>query len=308
MRESPGIATDLHGHTFFSDATASPEEYVAARAACGLQLIAISDHDLGAGIRRGARAAAAAGLRLLPAMETTAFVGFGTSDAEQFHILAYFPACYLEEGRLEQTFLYQRGLRVQERFRAFMLDWLFSLHEDDRLAIDPFGALAAEPAATFPGLQLLVQRVNSRRPQVFRHFIRCHVRFWTEDRELFGWSPEELIDAIRADGAVDIVAHAARYRDQDRLARVLLGASGVEVYTSRHRPEWAARFRAFAETHDKLWTASTDDHQRAAYTPPPAFTPAWVVERLLDEPLPREWLTGEPAASAAATTVIAPAS
>lgn len=280
------VATDLHGHTHYSDATATPEEYVAARAGAGLSVIAISDHDVLAGVRRGAAAASAHGLRLLPAMETTSFVGFGKKDAEQFHILAYFPSSYLQDGRLERTFLYQRGLRVQVRFRDFILNWLHALHEDDRRAIDPDGALSATPPSRFPGLQQIILRIMELRPQVFRHFIRSHVRFWTEDRELFGWSPEELIDAIRGDGGIDIVAHAARYRDKERLARVLLGASGVEVYTSRHRPEWAARFRAFAEQHGKLWTASTDDHQRGAYEPPPCRTPAWVIERLLGEPLP----------------------
>ena len=149
------------------------------------------------------------------------------------------------------------------------------------------------PPARFPGLQQLILRITEKRPQVFRHFIRCHVRFWTEDRELFGWSPEDLIDAIRGDGGIDIVAHAARYRDKERLARVLLGASGVEVYTSRHRPDWAARFRAFAEQHGKLWTASTDDHQRGAYAPPPCRTPAWVMERLLGEALPAACLRAD---------------
>jgi hypothetical protein len=71
-----------------------------------------------------------------------------------------------------------------------------------------------------------------------------------------------------------------------RRARVLLGASGVEVYTSRHRPDWSARFRELAERHGKLWTASVDDHGKGAYTPPPCGTPPWVVERLIDEPLP----------------------
>jgi hypothetical protein len=75
------------------------------------------------------------------------------------------------------------------------------------------------------------------------------------------------------------------------------------VYTSRHRPEWAARFRAFAEQHGKLWTASTDDHGKAAYAPPPCGTPRWVVERLLDAPLPPELLVAAPPlpASAAAS-------
>lgn len=297
------VGTDLHGHTFFSDATTSPEDFVATRANAGLQVIAISDHDVLAGVRRGARAATAHGVRLLPAMETTSFVGFGTKEAEQFHILAYFPSSYLQDGRLERTYLYQRGLRVQVRFRDFILDWLQRLRPEDRAGIDPDGSLVATPPSSFPGLQQIILRIAKQRPQAFQHFIRSHVRFWTSDRELFGWSPEELIDAIRADGAIDIVAHAARYRDKDRLARVLLGASGVEVYTSRHRPDWAARFRAFAEAHGKLWTASTDDHQRGPYAPPPCRTPLWVVERLLGEALPAAHHSAEelPAANAAAS-------
>ena len=136
------------------------------------------------------------------------------------------------------------------------------------------------------GLITLIDRILTRRRALYQPFIGHHVRFWAEDRDLFGWSPEELCDAIRADGAIDVVAHPARYRDKDRLARVLLGASGVEVYTSRHRPEWAARFRAFAEANDKLWTASTDDHQVKPYEPPPCGTPRATAERLFGGPLP----------------------
>lgn len=287
------VATDLHGHTFFSDATASPEEFVATRADAGLSVVSISDHDMLAGVRRGAQVAASRGVCLLPAMETTSFVGFGTQDAEQFHVLAYFPLRFLDEGRLEQTFLYRRGLRVQARFAEFIREWLHGLHAEDREALDPDGTLDTTPPSSFPGLQQIILQIAKQRPQVFRHFIRRHVHFWTDDRELFGWSPEDLIDAIRADGAIDIVAHAARYRDKERLARVLLGASGVEVYTSRHRPDWAARFLAFAEQHGKLWTASTDDHQRGEYTPPESRTPAWVMERLLGQPLPASFLHDE---------------
>ena len=86
-----------------------------------------------------------------------------------------------------------------------------------------------------------------------------------------------------------MVAHPARYRDKERLARVLLGATGVEVYTSRHRAEWAARFRAFAEQYGKLWTASTDDHQKGAYAPPPHGMPLSHVERLPGLDLHAAW-------------------
>jgi len=284
------VATDLHGHTYYSDGTQSPEAFVATRLAGGVRVLSVSDHDLLAAVAPAAAAAAAHGALLIPALEATAFVGLGSAAAEQFHILGYYPPRRLLDGSLERSFFYQRGLRVQATWRQFTLDWLAGLLPADREALDPDGELARLPAAEFPALQrvltLIVTRLDAQRPQVFRHFIRSHVRFWTEHPELFGWSPEELIDALRADGAVDVVAHPARYRDQERLARVLLGASGVEVYTSRHRPEWAARFRAFAEQHGKLWTASADDHGKAAYVPPPCGTPRWVVERLLDAPLP----------------------
>jgi hypothetical protein len=290
------IAADLHAHSYFSDGVASPDEVVWARAQAGLSLIALSDHDILAGVPQAAAAAQRAGLCLLPAMEATAFFHFGQSNAEQVHILAYFPPAMLADGRLGQTFLYRRGLRVQSGWRDFICAWLDELQPDDRRAInqvaagdsdETLGPLRARSPALFPGLQTMIRRICARRPQLFRHFIRSHVRFWEEDRALFGWSPEELIDAIRADGAVDIVAHPARYRDKERLARVLLGASGVEAYTSRHRPEWAAQFRRFAESHGKLWTASTDDHQKpdAAYQPPPCPLPAATVERLLGQPL-----------------------
>jgi hypothetical protein len=285
MPLSDYVATDLHGHSRFSDGTAEPEELVAARAGRGVRVLALSDHDVLAGVEAAARAAARAGVLLIPAMEATSFVGFGTPEAEQFHVLCYFPPRMLRECSLFHTALYRRGLRVQAAFRAFILGWLDELHAEDRAALDPDGSLAREPAERFPGLQRLIDRVVARRPQVFKHFIRSHVRFWQDDRELFGWSPEDLIDCIRADGGVDIVAHPARYRDKERLSRVLLGASGVEVYTSRHRPEWSARFRAFAEQHGKLWTASTDDHQKQPYQPPPCGTPLRTVERLIDEPL-----------------------
>lgn len=278
------VATDLHGHTHFSDGTAAPEALVAARHAAGVRVTAITDHDQFTAVERGAQAAAARGMLLVPAMEATSFVGFGTREAEQFHVLAYFPCEFLRRGRLEQTALYRRGVLVRERWRAFVLNWLDLIHPEDRDALDPHGELAAHPAEVFPGLQQIIDRIVVRHPAIFRHFIRSHVHFWTDDRELFGWTPEDLIDTIRADGGIDVVAHPARYRDKERLARVLLGASGVEVYTSRHRPEWAARFRSFAEQYGKLWTASTDDHQKGPYAPPPHGTPLHVVAQLTGLP------------------------
>lgn len=283
------VATDLHGHTLFSDARATPGEYVQFRHNLGMKVIAVSDHDLFAAVESAATVSEALGMILVPAAEVTSVLHFGTDQAEQVHILAYFPPETALDGRLQKSVLYQRGLRVQAAWKSFVLSWLEDLPQEDRQALNARG-LAAMPAGQFPALQSMIDLVAYRRPTVYEAFRRHHVRFWHEDRGLFGWTPEELIDTIRADGALDIVAHPVRYHDKARLEQILAYASGVEVYTSRHAEKVAARFRAYAEAKDKYWTASSDDHQRGGYIRPPSGTPARTVERILGRAVPPEWL------------------
>jgi len=274
------VESDLHGHTFFSDGRSSPEEYVEHRRQLAFRAIAVSDHDVLAAVPRAAAAAAAARLLFLPAVEVTSFLHFGTDAAEQFHVLAYFPPGFAVPPRLRATALYRRGLRVQERWRAFALTWLDGLGAEDREAVDPDGALARLPAAEFPALQSMFLLLLERRPPLYVAFQKHHRRFW-DDPELFGWEPEEAIAQIRADGATDIVAHPARYRDVARTEAVLRAASGLEVYTSRHRPEVAERYREFARANRKLWTASTDDHRNATFVRPASGTPVTTLEHLV---------------------------
>ena len=281
------VPTDLHGHTLFSDGRATPEEYVELRRAHGFQLIAVSDHDVLAAVPRAAAAAGRAGLPLLPAVEVTAFFHFGTERAEQVHVLAYYPPHLVAPPLLRRTALWQRGLRVQATWREFTLAWIAALGADDRVALGE-ADLAALPAADFPALQSMIDRITRRRPELYDAFRRHHVRFWEEDRELFGWEPEAVLDLIRSDGATDIVAHPGRYQDKERTLALCARASGVEAYTSRHRGEVAKTWRDFAEERGLLWTASTDDHQNAPYVRPPCGTPVATVEKLVGHALPIE--------------------
>ncbi|MCK6549466.1 hypothetical protein L6R52_26740 [Myxococcota bacterium] len=275
------VATDLHGHTLFSDGRTTPGAFVRTRARAGLELVAISDHDHFAASRAGLAATEGTGMTFLPAAECTSFLHFGTDEAEQLHVLAYFPPSHFDGDRLERTRLYQRGLRVQVCWKAFVLDWLATLDEPARLAIGGRRALATIPAPEFPALQSMIDHILATRPDLSDGFRRHHVRFWHEHAELFAWRPEELIDEIRGDGGVDVVAHAIRYKDKARLDQVLDYATAIEVYTSRHNEKVAARFLAIAEAKNKLWTASTDDHQHGPYARPPFGTPRATIARLL---------------------------
>jgi hypothetical protein len=274
------VATDLHGHSLFSDGQASPEAYVDVRAAAGLEVIALADHDTFAGVPRADLEARSRGMVLVPAMEVTSHVHFGTEDAEQIHILAYFPPSMLADGTLERTVLARRAAQLHQRWRDHVLAWVDALPAWEREALDP-DSLRALTGTAFPALQSMIDLVQTRNRLLSPLFHVHHRRFW-DDSVLFGWSPEQAIEQIRADGALDVVAHPGRVRDKARMDRVLDYAAGIEVYTSRHRDNIAAEFRARAEATGKHWTASTDDHQRAVYAPPPHGTPRATVERIAD--------------------------
>jgi histidinol phosphatase-like PHP family hydrolase len=277
------VSTDLHGHTYYSDGRATPEEYVEFRRALGMKAIAIADHDVLAGARQGAVAAERAGITFIPALEVTAHLHYGQSGEEQFHVLAYYPQDVLAGMQLESKRLYQRGLLVQTRWKELVLEWMSKLPAEDREALDPEGELEKLAPPLFPALQSMILRVVERRRPLFEAFRDQHVLFWSSEgpnKDLFGWTPEEAIDAIRHDGAVDVIAHPARYRDKGRTLMVIDHAQGLEVYTSRHKAEVAAYFREIAESKRKYWTSSSDDHQNARYIRPPCGTPVQTLERI----------------------------
>lgn len=276
------VSTDLHGHTLHSDGRATPEEYVEFRRALGMKAIAIADHDVLAGVRGGAAAAAAAGMLFLPALEVTAHLSYAQSGEEQFHILAYYPHDVLQGFQLEFKLLYRRGMMVQERWKELVLSWLDAQSGEDREKLG-YAELVNLQAARFPALQSMIHRIVERQRTLFDSFRIHHVSFWSSagpNQDLFGWSALEAIEAIRADGAVDVIAHPTRYRDKDLTMKVIDEARGIEVYTSRHKAEVAATFREIAESKRKYWTSSSDDHQNAHYIRPPCGTPLRTLERI----------------------------
>jgi len=263
-----------------------------------MKAIAIADHDVLAGVRAGAIAAERAGMLFIPALEVTAHLHFGQSGEEQFHVLAYYPHDVLEGFQLENKQLYRRGLLVQQRWKQFVLEWMAALPKEDREALDPGGELEKLPPPLFPALQSTILRIvgratphsprdpsisEARRDELFESFRVRHIAFWSSEgpnKDLFGWTPEECMEAIRGDGAVDVVAHPTRYRDKDRTLKALEEARGIEVYTSRHKAEIAAYYRELAESKKKYWTSSSDDHQNARYIKPPCGTPLRTLERI----------------------------
>lgn len=76
---------DLQSHSRHSDGALPPAEVVAAAAAAGVELLALSDHDTVDGVPEARAAAAELGIRLVPATEISAL----DEDGIDHHVLGY---------------------------------------------------------------------------------------------------------------------------------------------------------------------------------------------------------------------------
>jgi 3',5'-nucleoside bisphosphate phosphatase len=76
---------DLQSHSTCSDGALPPAGVVAAAAAAGVELLALSDHDTVDGVDEALEAAAAHGLGVVPAAELSAIDG----EREDLHVLGY---------------------------------------------------------------------------------------------------------------------------------------------------------------------------------------------------------------------------
>ncbi|HTU28934.1 MAG TPA: PHP domain-containing protein [Solirubrobacteraceae bacterium] len=76
---------DLQSHSVHSDGALAPADVVAAAAAAGVELLALSDHDTSAGVLEARDAARAAGIGLVDATEITTM----HNGQQDLHILGY---------------------------------------------------------------------------------------------------------------------------------------------------------------------------------------------------------------------------
>ncbi|HEX8347885.1 MAG TPA: PHP domain-containing protein, partial [Actinoplanes sp.] len=115
---------DLHTHSTASDGTLTPAELVAAGAAAGLDVMAITDHDTTGGWA-AAVAARPAGLSLVRGAELSCR-WHGADPAVPLHLLAYLfdpeePRLSAELARV-RTDRERRGERIVELLRADGVD------------------------------------------------------------------------------------------------------------------------------------------------------------------------------------------
>ncbi len=246
---------DLHAHSNVSDGTQSPAELVAAAAAAGVDVLALTDHDSTNGWDEALGAARSLGVGLLPGMEVSCKTARGIS----VHLLSYLhdPAdpALLEEITKAKDARLTRAERMVERLAEdYPLNW-----EDVSAHVAP-GATVGRPHIADA---LVAAGIVSDRNEAFASILTSHSRYFVSH---YAPDPVLAVELVRAAGGVPVFAHpmaSARgrvvapdiYHDM-----IDAGLLGLEVDHRDNPPESRIWLRELAADQGLLVTGSSDYH------------------------------------------------
>lgn len=254
----PALA-DFHTHTLRSDGILTPAELVAAAAATGLRLLAITDHDTLAGVRElRASGDTPAGLEVLPGIEINTVVLDRDHVLEgEVHILGI--GVDPDDEALENALARQRDAR-RIRFEK-MAGKLRDLGMPIEAALEALPATTDEDALGRPRVAralIAAGHAVSVEDAFNRHLSRGRAAYVPRE----GLGPREAIGAIRAAGGLASLAHYSEAPDHLGFLRELIdmGLNGLEVHYRAFDPDTVRTMRRIATDHRLAWTGGTDYH------------------------------------------------
>jgi predicted metal-dependent phosphoesterase TrpH len=274
---------DLHTHSTASDGTDSPTQLVAAAAAAGLDVVAITDHDSTAGWDE-AFAARPTGLTIVPGVEFSCVHEAADGRRISLHLLAYLvdrndPAIRAEWARLRESRMI-RGRAMVDKLVAggYPITW------------PQVRDLAAGGSVGRPhiGRALVAAGVVPDVDTAFRDLLSSRQPYYVRkvDTDVF-----DAIRLVRAAGGLPVFAHPiARRRgpvvsDETVALMAAAGLVGIEVDHPDHDSDDRAHAAQLAAALDLIPTGSSDYHGAnkttvigARLTDPQAY------QRLLDRP------------------------
>jgi predicted metal-dependent phosphoesterase TrpH len=289
---TPQSPVDLHLHSTASDGTLAPAALVAHVAACGVKLMALTDHDTVTGIDAAAAAAPGHGIALVAGVEISA-----EWRGRTIHVLglAIDPRNPVLERGLEsqQRVRDARALRIAEKLDAAGApgsDALAAIRAEGSLPTRTHFARALVAAGTAKDLRAAFDRWLGRgKPG--------HVKGeWAALAEATAW--------IVAAGGKAVIAHPMRYALSAGARRELCadfaaaGGRGVEVVTGGGSPSDREQAIALAVRCRLEGSVGSDFHDPAMPWNPPgrlAKLPGSVRPVWSDPPFPAFETDGLPA-------------
>ncbi len=245
---------DLHSHSYYSDGTLSPAELVLRAHAAGVDVLALTDHDVTDGIGEARAAAQTIGLALVPGVEIS--VTWGTKTV---HIvgLGIDPTNAQLQAGLARLRVF-RAWRAEEIGRRLAAKGIGEAYEGARALAR--GSLISR---THFAQHLVAAGHAADVRQVFKKFLVSgkpgHVPGqWAALSDAVAW--------ICAAGGQAVIAHPARYKlSATHLQRLLgefkdSGGEAIEVVCGSHSRDDYLRFASLAARYGLLASSGSDYH------------------------------------------------
>ncbi len=256
-------AFDLQSHSTCSDGNLEPAAVVAAAAAAGVKLLALTDHDTVEGVAAALAAAEEHGIQLVPAVELS------TADVlgEDFHVLGYnvdhtdATLCAHLRGWCED-----RALRI-ERMAARLVELGLppdrTVLDDRRARGCPIGRPHLAAAAIAGNRERLAHDGLDEPSAFLETYLVAGAPAYSRRTTP---TVSEAIDAIHAAGGLAVWAHpfwdlAGAEDVSAALARfAAAGLDGVEAFYATHNGAQTALLCTLADELGLLTTGSADFH------------------------------------------------
>lgn len=268
---------DLHSHTTHSDGTLSPLELITRAKSCGVDVLALTDHDGTFGLQEATDCANDLGLRFVPGVEISV-----TWGSQTVHIVGLGI-----DWRNEQL---RTGLAAMQVRRIERADQLGRKLETNGIpnALERVKSIAGleAPTRTHFG-RFLVDNGYARDMQdSFNKWLgrkgKAYVRGdWASLGDAVEW--------IRAAGGQAVIAHPGRYQYTLTKLRCMIeefierGGAALEVVSSSHSPQMVGDIGALAKRYNLLASVGSDFHSPGNprvelgrnLTLPAGLTPIW---------------------------------
>lgn len=245
---------DLHTHSTASDGSLAPAELVQRAAACGIEVLALTDHDQTAGLSEAARAARETGIEFVPGIELSV-----SWSHQTVHIvgLGIEPACASLQAGIERLSAF-RHWRAEEIGHRLAKKGIHGALEGARSY-----AKGAILSRTHFAHYLVAQGHARDLRQVFKRFLVRNKPGYVPGE----WaSLEDALTWIREAGGLAVIAHPARYKiSATRLRQLLgefreLGGVGLEVVSGSHSRDDIMSMANLSCRYELAASAGSDYH------------------------------------------------
>ena len=248
---------DLHSHSSASDGRLSPTELVHYARQQGVDVLALTDHDITSGISEAKQAASHLALKVIAGVEISVIWRKQTLHILGLNIDPDNAALLVGLGKIRQARLW----RAQEMGR--------------RLAKAGFSDLYAAAHAIANGenvtrthfARVLIEQGHAKdMKQVFKRFIvpgkpGYVAGEWAEMAQAVEW--------IKNAGGISVIAHPARYKLSATKMRMMIdefmqaGGEGIEVISGSHSKNESQQIAALARHYNLLASRGSDFHDPA---------------------------------------------